>query len=81
LGEIRRSGTAELFAIVPRKETSAEEANTPSRPKGRARGRAEDELLDEVDRILDKISARGISALTEDERKVLDEMSKKRRSN
>jgi membrane associated rhomboid family serine protease len=81
LGEMRRAGSAELFAIVPRKETSAEEANTASRPKGRARGRADDELLDEVDRILDKISARGMSALTEDERKVLDEMSKKRRSN
>ena len=38
-------------------------------------------MLDEVDRILDKISARGMNALTDEERRVLDEVSRKRRSN
>lgn len=82
LGEIRSSRATELFAIVPRKEATAEEGHGSSRSKRRTRSsRGEEELLDEVDRILDKISARGMGALTEDERKVLDEVSKKRRSN
>lgn len=38
-------------------------------------------VLDEVDRILDKISAEGMSALTPKERKVLDDVSRKHRSN
>jgi membrane associated rhomboid family serine protease len=82
LGEIRSSRATELFAIVPRKEASAAEGNRASRAKRRPRSsRGEEELLDEVDRILDKISARGMGALTEDERRVLDEVSKKRRTN
>lgn len=43
--------------------------------------RREEELLDEVDRILDKISASGMAALTEEERRVLDEVSRRRRTN
>lgn len=80
LGEIRNSRVSERFAIVPRKVSRAEEAGTASRGKKRAR-RGEEDLLDEVDRILDKISARGIAALTADERSLLDEVSRKRRSN
>jgi membrane associated rhomboid family serine protease len=43
--------------------------------------RAERDLLDDVDRILDKISAEGLSSLTEDERKRLDEVSRRYRTN
>ena len=43
--------------------------------------RAERELLDDVDRILDKISAEGLAALSEDERKRLDEVSRRYRTN
>ena len=82
LGEIRSSRMSERFAIVPRRVLSEEEGEKASRGKKRARGgRREEELLDEVDRILDKISARGMGALTDDERRVLDEVSRKRRSN
>ncbi|MEX0935882.1 MAG: rhomboid family intramembrane serine protease [Gemmatimonadota bacterium] len=83
LGEMRSSSSSERFAIVPRKESREEEDGRSSRKsQGRPRSmRKEEELLDEVDRILDKISARGMSALTEEERKVLDEVSRKRRSN
>ena len=82
LGEIRSSRMSERFAIVPRRVSSEEEGEKASRGKKRARGgRREEELLDEVDRILDKISARGMGALTDDERRVLDEVSRKRRSN
>jgi membrane associated rhomboid family serine protease len=81
-GEMRKSPPSERFAIVPR-EQSREEADarvTSGRARARARKR-EENLLDQVDKILDKISARGIGALTDEERKVLDEVSKKRRSN
>ena len=82
LGEIRSSRMSERFAIVPRKVSSEEEGEKTFRGKKRAPGgRREEELLDEVDRILDKISARGMGALTDDERRVLDEVSRKRRSN
>ena len=77
------SGASERFAIVPRRE-AREEAE--ARPAGAARtsaraARREEEMLDEVDRILDKISARGMNGLTDEERRVLDEVSRKRRSN
>ena len=38
-------------------------------------------LLDQVDRILDKISAEGMGSLTEGERKILDDVSRRHRSN
>lgn len=41
----------------------------------------EREVLDEVDRILDKISERGLGSLTEEERRRLDEVSRQRRTN
>jgi membrane associated rhomboid family serine protease len=68
------------LAIVPREEED-------SSPDGTRRGRAkrtsnEDErLLDEVDRVLDKISAEGMGALTEEERVLLDRVSRMHRTN
>jgi membrane associated rhomboid family serine protease len=58
-------------------------ASTPARrPDARpARRRNEDQLLDDVDRVLDKISASGMSSLTPEERKLLDEVSKRYRKN
>jgi hypothetical protein len=41
----------------------------------------EDTLLDEVDRVLDKISAEGMGALTPEEKALLDEVSKRHRTN
>lgn len=41
----------------------------------------EQQLLDDVDGILEKISARGLGSLTEEERKRLDEVSRRYRSN
>ncbi|MDT8342020.1 MAG: rhomboid family intramembrane serine protease [Longimicrobiales bacterium] len=40
----------------------------------------ERKVLDEVDRVLDKISAQGMSSLTREERKLLDEVSRRRRT-
>ncbi len=49
--------------------------------RSRRADRGEAELLDEVDRILDKISESGMASLTEGERAILDEVSRRRRSN
>jgi membrane associated rhomboid family serine protease len=67
------------MAIVPRKAPRQEE--TP--PKQAAEGwePGEDTMLDEVDRILDKISAEGMSSLTTKERATLDQVSRRHRSN
>lgn len=55
---------------------------TQARPAaGKKTVAAERELLDDVDRILDKISAQGLSSLTEEERKRLDEVSRRYRTN
>lgn len=68
---------ARRLAIVPRDE------EVPSRPAPRPEGwRTADEgaLLDAVDRVLDKISAEGMSALTPEERGLLDEVSRRHRA-
>ncbi|HEU0016209.1 MAG TPA: rhomboid family intramembrane serine protease [Longimicrobium sp.] len=48
---------------------------------GAGSSRAERDLLDDVDRILDKISAQGLSSLTDEERRRLDEVSRRYRTN
>ena len=54
---------------------------TQTRPAPARSAKAERELLDDVDRILDKISAQGLSSLSEEERKRLDEVSRRYRTN
>jgi membrane associated rhomboid family serine protease len=71
-----------LMAWKAGKETSAV-STAPARPMAptRAERRAERELLDDVDRILDKISAQGIASLTEEEKQRLHDLSRQRRTN
>lgn len=64
------------LAIVPREP----EART-SRAERRAQAREDRDLLDRVDAVLDKISAEGMGALTDEERALLDEVSRRRRTN
>lgn len=89
-GVVRR--TTQRMAIVPREEPRSESSRRQPdrslRQRLLARTRAndeeerpEEELLDEVDRILDKISESGMTSLTREERKVLDEVSRRRRTN
>lgn len=59
----------------PRKETSR---TKPAQPPSAADTHR---TLDEVDRILEKISSEGLSSLTEEERQYLDEASRRFRSN
>jgi membrane associated rhomboid family serine protease len=67
--------------------TDAEEEHRPAPrtgpPSGAARRRArgeEDKLLDELDRVLEKISTQGMGSLTPQERKLLDEVSRRYRT-
>ena len=65
------------LAIVPRDE---EEGPAPRLRTGRE-DPGEKALYDAVDRVLDKISAHGMSSLTQDELKLLDDMSRRHRAN
>ena len=79
LDQLRRATRVRRLAIVPRDEE--EERSRPS--AGRAAWAPGDErrMLDAVDQVLDKISAQGMSSLTLEERRLLDEVSKRHRTN
>lgn len=77
-----RGRPAARAVIVPREERKVASAGSvPSDGPGRGGREREGALLDEVDRILDKISAHGMASLTPEERRLLDEVSRRRRSN
>jgi membrane associated rhomboid family serine protease len=71
----QRTTRVRRLAIVPR---DAEQAPPPPR-SSLWRTADESALLDAVDRVLDKISAQGMSALTPEERGLLDEVSRRQR--
>jgi len=66
------------MAIVPRGES---EDQHPGAQTGRGRVREDAALYDKVDAVLDKISAHGMASLTADELRLLDEVSRRHRSN
>jgi rhomboid family protein len=78
VGRVRKMAKRTL-AIVPRQETkSVEVGSAPVEREGSAGERA---ILDAVDQVLDKISAHGMASLTAAEKKLLDDVSRQRRSN
>jgi membrane associated rhomboid family serine protease len=81
LQRLQRAATRHRrLAIVPRDE-NGEEAR-PGALAGGKRMRGEDAALyDKVDAVLDKISAEGIGSLTPEELRLLDEVSKRHRTN
>ncbi len=74
---IGKAARGRRFAIVPREEREA----AASGRRRRSDIDGEKKTLDAVDLVLDKISAEGMGSLTEQERKLLDEVSKKHRTN
>ncbi len=66
------------LVVVSREEGKKPKAQGAS---GRASEPDERKMLDEVDRVLDKISAEGMASLTPAEKQLLDEVSKRRRTN
>ncbi|MGQ0562419.1 MAG: rhomboid family intramembrane serine protease [Gemmatimonadota bacterium] len=71
--KMRKLFTRRRFKVVPGA------SGKPEPP--RARRRDEDRVLDEVDRVLDKISTQGMASLTPEERRLLDEVSRRYRQN
>jgi len=79
LDRIKKAATrSRRLAIVPRDEGSEEH---PGAGTSTRRPREEAVLYEKVDAVLDKISATGMSSLTSDELKLLDEVSKRHRTN
>jgi hypothetical protein len=79
LDRLKKASRARRLAIVPRDDEEDATGN------GAAAGTPwasvdEQRLLDEVDKVLDKISAEGMSSLTTEERRLLDEVSKRHRT-
>jgi Rhomboid family len=70
----RRERGDEVDDIVAKSKALAAKRAVTLSPSRRREGRA-----DELNRVLDKISEQGIDSLTSDERKVLEEMSKRLR--
>lgn len=65
-------------AVLVRGPASGAARHTPDTSTPLARGRShQPDVHDEVDRVLDKISAGGLDSLTAEERRFLDEMSKR----
>ena len=79
LKRLQRAATRRRrMAIVPRDERSEEEQDGARSGK---RVREDAALFDQVDAVLDKISAEGMGALTPEELRLLDEVSRRKRSN
>jgi membrane associated rhomboid family serine protease len=78
--KMSRAARSRRFAIVPRDDKEEEEA-AGGRGRDIEAEQRESTMLDAVDKVLDKISAEGMSSLTDDERRLLDEVSKKHRTN
>ena len=72
-----KAARARRFAIVPREEREAAEGAR----RRRSDVASEEKTLDAVDQVLDKISAEGMASLTTKEKRLLDEVSKKHRTN
>ncbi len=70
---------ARRLAIVPSEDPSRSSAHKAR--SADASGMQEKATLDAVDQVLDKISAEGMSSLTDDERALLDEVSRRQRTN
>jgi membrane associated rhomboid family serine protease len=79
LSELKRAAKVRRLAIVPRDEE--EDRTRPAPGRGTWTPGDERRMLDAVDQVLDKISAQGMSSLTHEERRLLDEVSKRHRTN
>lgn len=71
-----------LRKVFTRRRLKVVQGSGPAAPPvTRAKRKDEDRMLDEVDRVLDKISTQGMASLTPEERKLLDEVSRRYRQN
>ena len=77
LARLRKLVPRRRFTVIPGQQAAA----GPARRAGRRDRREEQRLQDEVDRVLEKISTSGLASLTPEERRLLDEVSKRYRQN
>jgi len=77
LAQWRKGKSRKKLSVVPGRPEPARPEPTPGEPSSADEAR----LLGELDRILDKISASGMSSLTPAERKLLDDVSRRYRHN
>ncbi len=73
---MRSAERAPAVLVRPPSAEAHQAEYTPQPPAARPRSQ-DDKVRDEVDRVLDKISERGLQSLTPDERRFLDEMSQR----
>ena len=77
-----RGNTAftKLKRMISRPRLTVVSGGSPPRPSEKTR-RVDTRVYDDVDKVLDKISTQGMASLTAEERKLLDEVSRKYRQN
>jgi membrane associated rhomboid family serine protease len=81
LGGFRKMMTRRKLRVVPNDSAPRPQVRTGPPPTRRRTGSAdEDKLLDELDRVLEKISTQGMGSLTAEERRLLDEVSRRYRT-
>jgi len=76
LARLKKMIPKRRFTVIP---GGAKADRKPASPPRSAKD--DERLLDEVDRVLDKISASGLASLTAEERRLLDEVSRRYRRN
>jgi len=83
VGGLKRMLNKRKLRVVTYDDHSRKAAPPTTRgpsPRRRAASGEEEKLLDELDRVLEKISTQGMSSLTSEERKLLDEVSRRYRT-
>jgi membrane associated rhomboid family serine protease len=81
VGGLRKMMTRRKLRVVPDDPPPRPQVRTGPPPSRRRGGSAdEDKLLDELDRVLEKISTQGMGSLTPQERRLLDEVSRRYRT-
>lgn len=81
IAKLRKFSAKRRMTVVPGSKETAGRPATPQRPDRRATDAQEAQLLDELDRVLQKISTDGMSSLTPSERRLLDDVSRRYRQN
>lgn len=80
-GSVRKPMKAREWRLPSRRRARTSRGDDPRTPAPSGESAEDRRALDDIDRILDKISDSGLSSLTEDERRRLDAASRRFRSN
>lgn len=81
-GAVRKPRRSRQWRVLsPRRDSPTADEDLAASAARAATRRDDERALDDIDRILDKISDSGLSSLTDDERRRLDEASRRFRSN